>query len=60
MGVPEDKATDRSWHDTEQIVKCLIKEEKLNLDEEVEIERCQRDGNPNPISRGRIHHQKRR
>ena len=58
VGVPEDKATERSWDDTEKVVKDLIKE-KLNLNEEVEIERCHRVGNPNPSSSGRSHHQRR-
>ncbi|MCP4484159.1 MAG: hypothetical protein GY823_06295 [Flavobacteriaceae bacterium] len=56
VGVPEDKDNERSWDDTEKVVKDLIKE-KLNLTEEVEIERCHRVGNPN--SSGRSQHQRR-
>lgn len=58
VGVPEDKATERTWDDTEKVVKDLLKE-KLNLNEEMEIERCHRVGNPNPNSSERNPQQRR-
>lgn len=41
MGVPENKETEKSWDDTERVVKQLIKD-KLDIQEDVEIERCHR------------------
>ena len=40
-GVPEDTQNEKSWDDTENIVKQLIKE-KLGIQEELVIERCHR------------------
>jgi len=50
MGVPEDISTEKTWDDTEDVVKKLIKEE-LGIEEEVEIERCHRVGDANPANR---------
>ncbi len=40
-GVSEDKNTEKSWDDTEKVVKEIIKE-KLKISEDIEIERCHR------------------
>ena len=40
-GVAEDKNVEKSWDDTEKVVKQVIKD-KLNLQEDFEIERCHR------------------
>eukprot|EP00795_Rhopilema_esculentum_P003893 gene3893-15204_t len=39
--VVEDKNAEKSWHDTKRVVKQVIKD-KLNLQEDFEIERCHR------------------
>ena len=40
-GVTENKDSEKSWDDTEKVVKKIIKE-KLNITEDIEIERCHR------------------
>ena len=45
LGLPEDKLKEKSWDDTEEIVKGVIKE-KLKADVEVKIERAHRVGKP--------------
>eukprot|EP00112_Aurelia_sp_Birch-Aquarium-sp1_P024466 Seg776.4 transcript_id=Seg776.4/GoldUCD/mRNA.D3Y31 product="LINE-1 type transposase domain-containing protein 1" pseudo=true protein_id=Seg776.4/GoldUCD/D3Y31 len=40
-GISEDKDTEKSWDDTEKVVKKIVKE-KLNITEDLEIERCHR------------------
>ena len=40
-GVIENKDSEKSWDDTEKVVKEIIKE-KLNITEDIEIERCHR------------------
>ena len=52
MGVPEDSNTEKTWDDTENVVKRLIKDE-LGIEEDVEIERCHRIGDANPANRRR-------
>ena len=44
MGVEENLAEEKSWDDTEKLVKELIKD-KLGIDEDIDIERCHRVGN---------------
>ena len=39
--MPEDTRNEKCWDDTENVVKQLIKD-KLGLQEELVIERCQR------------------
>lgn len=46
IGVPENKTTEKSWDDTEKMVKQLIKD-KLEIQEDVEIERCHRINHKN-------------
>ena len=41
IGVPENKETEKSWDDTEKLVKQLIKD-NLDIQEDVEIERSHR------------------
>ena len=43
--LPEDKLKEKSWDDTEELVKGVIKE-KLKFDTEVKIERVHRVGKP--------------
>ena len=43
LGVHEDKDKEKTWDDTEIIVKDLIKK-KLNYEDEIEIERAHRVG----------------
>jgi len=50
MGVPEDISTEKTWDDTEDVAKKLIKEE-LGIEEEVEIERCHSVGDANSANR---------
>ena len=40
-GIAEDKKIEKSWDDTEKVVKHVIKD-KLNFQEDFEIERCHR------------------
>ena len=43
LGLPEDKLKEKSWNDTEELVKGVIKE-KLKFDTEVKIERAPHAG----------------
>ena len=45
LGLLEDKLKEKSWDDTEELVKGVIKE-KLKFDTEVKIERARRVGKP--------------
>ena len=45
LGLLEDKLKEKSWDDTEELVKGVIKE-KLKFDTEVKIERAHRVGKP--------------
>ena len=45
LGLLEDKLKEKSWNDTEELVKGVIKE-KLKFDTEVKIERTHRVGKP--------------
>ena len=47
-GLLEDKLKEKSWDDTEELVKGVIKE-KLKFDTEVKIERAQRVGKPRAL-----------
>ena len=54
MGVPEDKKEEKNWDDTENLVKKLIAE-KLDVQDNVEIERCHRVNHKRNINRsGRL------
>ena len=41
IAVPENKENEKSWDETEKVVKQLIKD-KLDIQEDLEIERCHR------------------
>ena len=45
LGVEENNTTEKSWDDTEQMVKNIIRE-KLDINEEINIERAHRVGSP--------------
>ena len=45
VGVPEDKLKEKSWDDTEELVKGVIKE-NLKVNVEVKIERAHCVGKP--------------
>ena len=54
LGLPEDKNSEKSWEDTEQIVKETINKELEISSEEIQIERAHRmgkphDGRPRPV-----------
>ena len=54
LGLPEDKNHEKSWEDTEQIVKETINKELEISSEEIRIERAHRvgkpqDGRPRPV-----------
>ena len=54
MGLPGDKNSEKSWEDTEQIVKETINKELEISSEEIQIERAHRvgkpqDGRPRPV-----------
>ena len=54
LGLPEDKNREKSWEDTEQIVKETINKELEISSEEIQIERAHRvgkpqDGQPRPV-----------
>ena len=49
LGVEENNLTEKSWHDTEQMVKNIIRE-KLNISEEINIEHAHRVGKLRPPS----------
>ena len=42
MGVEENLTEEKSWNDTEKLVKKLIKE-KLGIHEDIDIDRCHLD-----------------
>ena len=46
IGVPENKETEKNWYDTEKVVKLLTKD-KLDIQEDVDIERCHRINHKN-------------
>ena len=46
LGLPEDKNSEKSWEDTEQIVKETINRELEISSEEIQIERAHRMGKP--------------
>ena len=46
LGLPEDKNREKSWEDTEQIVKETINKELEISSEEIQIERAHRVGKP--------------
>eukprot|EP00112_Aurelia_sp_Birch-Aquarium-sp1_P021531 Seg582.19 transcript_id=Seg582.19/GoldUCD/mRNA.D3Y31 product="hypothetical protein" protein_id=Seg582.19/GoldUCD/D3Y31 len=41
LGIQEDKDEEKTWDDTEEVVRKALKE-KLNLEDNFEIERCHR------------------
>ena len=45
LGLPEDKLKEKSWDDTVELVKGVIKQ-KLKVDAEVKIERAHNVGKP--------------
>ena len=47
LGVEENNTTEKSWDDTEKMVKNIIRE-KLDINEEINIERAHRVGKPRP------------
>ena len=49
LGIEENKDEEKTWDDTEEVVRKALKD-KLNLEENFEIERCHRikSGNKNP------------
>ena len=49
LGLLEDKLKEKSWDDTEELVKGVTKE-KLKFDTEVKIERAHRVGKPRALS----------
>ena len=54
LGLPEEKYPEKSWQDTEQIVKETISKEVKIRSEEIQIERAHRvakpqDGRPRPV-----------
>ena len=49
LGVEENNTTEKSWDDTEKMVKNIIRE-KLDINEEINIERAHRVGKPRPPS----------
>ena len=51
FGIAEDKQTEKSWDDTEKVVKDTLSD-KLGITDNLEIERCHRVGNPNKSQRG--------
>ena len=48
LGVEENNTTEKSWDDTEKMVKNIIRE-KLDINEEINIERAHRVGKPRPF-----------
>ena len=48
LGVEENNTTEKSWDDTEKMVKNIIRE-KLDINEEINIERAHRVGKPRPL-----------
>ena len=46
LGLPEDKNREKSWEDTEQIVKETINKELEISSKEIQIERAHRVGKP--------------
>ena len=49
LGVEENNMTEKSWDDTEKMVKSII-HEKLDINEEINIEHAHRVGKPRPLS----------